>query len=47
MEKNKQRAIGVLMILGSVLFLVASWDLNLPEKPAATNELNQEAFSET
>jgi hypothetical protein len=27
MEKNKQRAIGILMVLGSILVLVATWDL--------------------
>jgi len=26
MEKNKQRAIGILMVLGSILVLVATWD---------------------
>jgi hypothetical protein len=27
MEKNKQRAIGILLVFGSVLVLVATWDL--------------------
>ena len=35
MGKNKQRAIGILMILGSILVLVATWDL--PELPVAPN----------
>jgi hypothetical protein len=27
MEKNRQRAIGILLVLGSILVLVATWDL--------------------
>jgi hypothetical protein len=27
MEKNKQRAIGILLVFGSILVLVATWDL--------------------
>jgi hypothetical protein len=38
MEKNKQRAIGILMVLGSILVLVATWDI--AEKPARTGEVN-------
>jgi hypothetical protein len=38
MEKNKQRAIGILVVLGSILVLVATWDI--PEKPARTNEVS-------
>jgi len=38
MEKNKQRAIGILMVLGSILVLVATWDIT--EKPARTNEVS-------
>jgi hypothetical protein len=38
MEKNKQRAIGILMVLGSILVLVATWDI--PEKPDRTNEVS-------
>jgi hypothetical protein len=36
MEKNKQRAIGILMVLGSILVLVATWDI--AEKQARTDE---------
>ena len=39
MEKNKQRAIGILMVLGSILVLVATWDI--AEKPARTGEVSQ------
>ena len=35
MEKNKQRAIGILIVLGSILVLVATWDI--AEKQARTN----------
>jgi hypothetical protein len=35
MEKNKQRAIGILIVLGSILVLVATWDI--AEKQAHTN----------
>jgi hypothetical protein len=38
MEKNKQRAIGILMVLGSILVLVATWDI--AEKRARTGEVN-------
>jgi hypothetical protein len=38
MEKNKQRAIGILVVLGSILVLVATWDL--PEKSAGRNEVS-------
>jgi hypothetical protein len=39
MEKNKQRAIGILLVLGSILVLVATWDL--PEnRPAQTMQMN-------
>jgi len=27
MDKNKQRAIGILLVLGSILVLMATWDL--------------------
>jgi hypothetical protein len=27
MDKNKQRAIGIFRVLGSILVLVATWDL--------------------
>jgi succinate dehydrogenase/fumarate reductase cytochrome b subunit len=27
MDKNKQRAIGILLVLGSILVMVATWDL--------------------
>jgi hypothetical protein len=27
MNKNKQRAIGILLVLGSILIMVATWDL--------------------
>jgi hypothetical protein len=26
MEKNKQRAIGILVVLGSILVLIATWE---------------------
>ena len=32
MAKSKQRAISILMLLGGILALIASWDL--PESPA-------------
>jgi hypothetical protein len=35
MEKNKQRAIGILIVLGSILVLVATWDI--AENQARTN----------
>ena len=35
MEKNKQRAIGILVVLGSILVLVATW--NIAEKQARSN----------
>jgi hypothetical protein len=38
MEKNKQRALGILVVLGSILVLVATW--GLPEKAARTNEMS-------
>jgi hypothetical protein len=38
MEKNKQRAIGILMVLGSILVLVATWDL--AEKHPRMNEVS-------
>jgi hypothetical protein len=38
MEKNKQRAIGILMVLGSILVLVATWDI--AEKSARTGEVS-------
>ena len=27
MDKNKQRAVGILLVLGSILVLMATWDL--------------------
>jgi hypothetical protein len=38
MEKNRQRAVGILVVLGSILVLVAMWDL--PEKPARVNQIS-------
>jgi hypothetical protein len=38
MEKNKQRAIGILVVLGSILVLVATWDIG--EKQARAGEVN-------
>jgi hypothetical protein len=38
MEKNKQRAIGILIVLGSILVLVATWDI--AEKQARMNEVS-------
>jgi hypothetical protein len=38
MEKNRQRAIGILIVLGSILVLVATWDI--AEKPALTDEVS-------
>ena len=39
MEKNKQRAIGILMVLGTILVLVATWDI--AETPARTDEVSK------
>jgi hypothetical protein len=33
MEKNKHRAIGILMVLGSILVLVATWDIAEKQAP--------------
>jgi hypothetical protein len=33
MDKNKQRAIGILLVLGSVLVLMATWDLPENQPP--------------
>jgi hypothetical protein len=38
MENTKQRAIGILIVLGSILVLVATWDLT--ERQPRTNEVN-------
>jgi hypothetical protein len=38
MEKNTERAIGILIVLGSLLVLVATW--SLPEKSGRTDEVN-------
>jgi len=33
MERNKQRAIGILLVLGSILVLMATWDLPESQPP--------------
>jgi len=33
MERNKQRAIGILLVLGSILVLMATWDLPQSQPP--------------
>jgi hypothetical protein len=38
MKKNKERAIGILIVLGSLLLLVATW--NLPETSQHIDEVN-------
>lgn len=36
--KSKQRAVGICLVLGSILVLAAVWDWDIPEDPGSRRE---------